>query len=375
MDPCIVKLLEDDEDETMHSGVDVEAFQAALNIDIGGDVSTSQLWFIFSSGSEIDQLLSHIPSNASRIVSRTPPKKPAVGQKKPLEALGSSIPPSSIEQLNDIIAVSGVDLTNLMAALCYAVAKCGLKGMSNDVEKCLSLCVEERMRGLISNLTRISKQRVDFEKTRHRTVVTSDVRQQIMSINRKVREEWEKKQEKVDGLSKSTKVNKEEDDKMRTYAANVAARAAYGEMTCCQNGNLWLRKPRRNVMGGRTCHLWLQEKLGGIMPLHLCQVCDCSPGGNTRYLNLHSYIACTREFILMPQLNKFTLKLKSAVLACTTFNRDNMPAELDFSAVSMIALPVVCVVFGYIVYITLYSHFLNLEISAIKQKPPTGQAL
>jgi hypothetical protein len=29
-------------DETMHSGADVEAFQAALNRDIGGDVSNSQ---------------------------------------------------------------------------------------------------------------------------------------------------------------------------------------------------------------------------------------------------------------------------------------------------------------------------------------------
>lgn len=32
------KLLEDDEDESMHSGADVDAFQAALNRDIGGDV-------------------------------------------------------------------------------------------------------------------------------------------------------------------------------------------------------------------------------------------------------------------------------------------------------------------------------------------------
>ncbi|KAK3231248.1 hypothetical protein Dsin_003129 [Dipteronia sinensis] len=30
------------QDESMHSGADVEAFQAALNRDIGGDVSTSQ---------------------------------------------------------------------------------------------------------------------------------------------------------------------------------------------------------------------------------------------------------------------------------------------------------------------------------------------
>ncbi|KAJ6722306.1 hypothetical protein OIU74_007002 [Salix koriyanagi] len=42
MDPNIMRLLEEDEDETMHSGADVEAFQAALNRDIGGDVYSSQ---------------------------------------------------------------------------------------------------------------------------------------------------------------------------------------------------------------------------------------------------------------------------------------------------------------------------------------------
>ncbi|MCD7448430.1 hypothetical protein HAX54_041921 [Datura stramonium] len=42
MDPSIMKLLEEDEDETMHSGADVEAFTAALNRDIGGDNSQSQ---------------------------------------------------------------------------------------------------------------------------------------------------------------------------------------------------------------------------------------------------------------------------------------------------------------------------------------------
>lgn len=36
MDPSIVKLLEEDEDESMHSGADVDAFQAALNRDIEG---------------------------------------------------------------------------------------------------------------------------------------------------------------------------------------------------------------------------------------------------------------------------------------------------------------------------------------------------
>ncbi|GMP45476.1 hypothetical protein CsSME_00013989 [Camellia sinensis var. sinensis] len=42
MDPSIMKLLEEDEDETMHSGADVEAFTAALNRDIEGNTSTSQ---------------------------------------------------------------------------------------------------------------------------------------------------------------------------------------------------------------------------------------------------------------------------------------------------------------------------------------------
>ncbi|XP_019095380.1 PREDICTED: transcription initiation factor TFIID subunit 4b [Camelina sativa] len=41
MDPSIFKLLEEDEDESMHSGADVDAFQAALNRDIEGSMTTS----------------------------------------------------------------------------------------------------------------------------------------------------------------------------------------------------------------------------------------------------------------------------------------------------------------------------------------------
>ncbi|KAL6995405.1 hypothetical protein U1Q18_005542 [Sarracenia purpurea var. burkii] len=230
---------------------------------------------------------------------KTPPKKPSSGQKKPLEPLGSSPPLSSkkqkvsgafldqsIEQLNDVTAVSGVNLREeeeqlfsgpkedsqvseasrrvvqeeedrqilqkipLQKKLAEIISKCGLKSTSNDVERCLSLCVEERMRGLISNLIRLSKQRVDIEKRRHQTVFTSDVQQQIMAMNQKAREEWDKKKteaeilqklddsesnggvdgdkEKDEGRVKALKANKEEDDKMRTTAANVAARAAVG---------------------------------------------------------------------------------------------------------------------------------------------------
>ncbi|KAJ9541551.1 hypothetical protein OSB04_028057 [Centaurea solstitialis] len=255
-------------------------------------------------------------SLASGSNAKTPPKKPSVGQKKPLEAPVSSLTKKqkvsgafsdqSIEQLNDVTAVSGVNLreeeeqlfsgskedsrvseasrkvvqeeeerlilqkTPLQKKLAEIMAKCGIKNRSSDVERCLSLCVEERMRGLISNLIRLSKQRVDIEKPRHRTVITSDVRQQIMSMNQKARDEWEKKQadaEKLqradeaspegsggidgdDGRGKNSKVNKEEDDKMRTTAANVAARAAVGGDDMLSKWQLMAEQARQKREGG-----------------------------------------------------------------------------------------------------------------------------
>ncbi|XP_022768669.1 transcription initiation factor TFIID subunit 4b-like isoform X2 [Durio zibethinus] len=260
-------------------------------------------------------------STTAGVSARTPQKKPSVGQKKPLEALGSSPPLSSkkqkvsgafsdqsIEQLNDVTAVSGVNLreeeeqlfsgpkdesrvseasrrvvqeeeerlilqkTPLQKKLAEIMAKTGLKNISNDVERCLSLCVEERMRGLLCNLIRLSKQRVDVEKPRHRTLVTSDVRQQIMMINRNAREEWEKKQaeaeklrklnepeaetvvegdkEKDDSRVKVVKANKEEDDKMRTTAANVAARAAVGGDDMLSKWQLMAEQARQKREGG-----------------------------------------------------------------------------------------------------------------------------
>ncbi|XP_065865918.1 transcription initiation factor TFIID subunit 4-like isoform X2 [Euphorbia lathyris] len=248
---------------------------------------------------------------------RTPPKKPSVGQKKPLEALGSSPPASSkkqkvsgafsdqsIDQLNDVTAVSGVNLREeeeqlfsgskeesrvseasrrvvqeeeerlilqkvpLQKRLAEIMFKCGLKNINNDVERCLSLCVEERLRGLISNLIRLSKQRVDAEKPRHRTVITSDVRQQLVTMNRKAKEEWEKKQaeaeklrkvnepegdngiegdkEKDENRLKAVKVNKEEDDKMRTTAANIAARNAVGGDDMLSKWQLMAEQTRRH---------------------------------------------------------------------------------------------------------------------------------
>ncbi|KAG5098835.1 hypothetical protein JHK82_048689 [Glycine max] len=307
-------------------------WNTGLKIDIFGSstvcscLAQVRVMSYLSPHNELNWLSTQIPSNASGIGARTSLKKPAAAQKKPHEALGSSPPPAnkkqktsggsveqSIEQLNDVTAVSGVDLREeeeqlfsgpkedsrvseasrkavqeeeerlilqkapLQKKLIDIMAKCGLKGMSNDVEKCLSLCVEERMRGLISNLIRISKQNFStrgliFEKTRHRTVVTSDVRQQIMTINRKVRKEWDIKQaeaekirklhnvdsntgvdgdkEKDDGRGKSTKVNKEEDEKMRTNAANVAARAAYGGDDMMSKWQLMAEQAKQKREGG-----------------------------------------------------------------------------------------------------------------------------
>ncbi|CAL1410619.1 unnamed protein product [Linum trigynum] len=248
-----------------------------------------------------NQGLSRIPAVTSPATmnSRTPPKKPSVGQKKPLEAVGSSPAPASkkqkvsgalsdksIDQLNDVTAVSGVNIqeeeeqlfstnkedsrvseasrrvvqeeeerlllqkTPLQKKVAEIMTKCGMKNASNDVEKCLSLSVEERMRSLINNMIRMSKQRIDLEKSSHRTVVTSDVRQQLVAMNQKAKDEWDRKlaeaeklrrvnepdaddgaegdKEKEDGRGKAPKVSKEEDDKLRTTAANMAARAAVG---------------------------------------------------------------------------------------------------------------------------------------------------
>ncbi|KAF6138847.1 hypothetical protein GIB67_018578 [Kingdonia uniflora] len=141
------------------------------------------------------------------------PNKPSIGKKKPLESLGTPTPQmaskkqrvsgffqvQSIEQLNDVTAVSGVDLRveeeqllsglkvesraseatrravqeeevklilkkiPLQKKLANILFSCGVKNISSDVECCLSLCVEERMCGILFNLVRLSKQRIGIE--------------------------------------------------------------------------------------------------------------------------------------------------------------------------------------------------------------------
>ncbi|ONL99070.1 Transcription initiation factor TFIID subunit 4b [Zea mays] len=239
--------------------------------------------------------------------SKTPQRKASSGQKKPLEVLGSSPPPSSkkqkvsggfheqsIDQLNDVTAVSGVnlrvdDFTCYVYWLCachlpcstyylmdFEVSKCNLKVIGTDVERCLSMCVEERLRGFIRSIIRFSKQRVEVEKSRHHFYpLSSDVRSHIMRVNREAREQWEKKQAEdaerirkqndgdgnanVDlekdrietrGLSKHAKTYKEDDDKMRTTAANVAARVAAGGDDMLSKWQLLAERNKQRSEGG-----------------------------------------------------------------------------------------------------------------------------
>ncbi|XP_050138498.1 transcription initiation factor TFIID subunit 4b-like isoform X6 [Malus sylvestris] len=221
------------------------------------------------------------PSGACK---KTLPKKRSLGQNKPLETLGSSPSQSSkkqkvsgtfvdIAELNDVTSVSGVNLEEeeellfsgpkkhskaseasrkfvqeeeerlilqkaplqkkigeiRLTHVSLIVVKCGLKSVRHDVERCLSMCVEERMRRLINTLILLSKQWVDAEKSRHHTITTSDVRQQIIDLNRKPREERKKKRAEAEKLWKLNETNKKDNDKMRTAAAaNVAALAAVG---------------------------------------------------------------------------------------------------------------------------------------------------
>ncbi|KAF6155039.1 hypothetical protein GIB67_035786 [Kingdonia uniflora] len=60
-----MNLLEEDEDETIYSGVDVDAFTAALSRDIEGDTTTST-----SKPTESKEILSHgTNSTSSQLVS------------------------------------------------------------------------------------------------------------------------------------------------------------------------------------------------------------------------------------------------------------------------------------------------------------------
>ncbi|XP_018490454.1 transcription initiation factor TFIID subunit 4 isoform X1 [Raphanus sativus] len=244
----------------------------------------------FASASLKTQLDSSTMVNFSAPTATIPPGtivRTIQGQKKTLEAQGSSLPPLSKRQklyetslagsdkkLNDVTELSGINLMEeerellsslpkknsrvfkssrrvaheeegrtilqkgpLQRKLAEIMAKSGIKHIKNDVERCLSLCVEERMRELLCNIIRMSKQRTDPEKCRDRICITSDIRKQINEMNQKEKEEQERKHggeqklkndtAKEDKRSEQVKANKEQAEK-RAKAANDAALASVG---------------------------------------------------------------------------------------------------------------------------------------------------
>ncbi|KAK6139017.1 hypothetical protein DH2020_004004 [Rehmannia glutinosa] len=247
------------------------------------------------------------PGNSSKALL----KKHAVDQKKPMEAPDSSFPSSSkkqkvsaafmdqsIKNLNDITAISGVNLreekehlfpghtedswvsdasrrvvkedrlilnkiplerklAEISAFLAFScsltVAKYGLERTSSDVERCLSL-------------------RIDIEKPKHITITTSDVKQQIMTKNREAREELERKQaeteksqklkepqstsqvdgdkDKIENSVRLAKFKKKEVDEMLATATNDAIRAATGVGDMLSRWQLMIEaKPKQGGIG------------------------------------------------------------------------------------------------------------------------------
>lgn len=137
-----------------------------------------------------------------------------------------------------LIYFLGITWRRSLYILSYmTVAKSGIKHIKDDVERCLSLCVEERMRVLLSNIIRTSKQRTNPEKCRNRICITSDIRKQINEMNQKEKDEQERKhggEEKLkndtakeDKRSEQVKADKEQAEK-RAKAANDAALASVG---------------------------------------------------------------------------------------------------------------------------------------------------
>lgn len=233
---------------------------------------------------------------------RTPPKKASSDQRKSADVspmmqarskkqkVAGDVLEQSIDQLNDVTAVSGVNLREeeeqllagpkeesrstqamrrfaqeeegrlflekgpLHTKVTAIAAKHGVSTVSEEAEQCLSMSVEERLRNMLYKLTKISSRRCDHEKETHKLVVTSDIQRQIILIRKRTKEAQEKKQgleserlkkinEEKEKASQSDSVAKEdttttrpkekktqkgEEGKQKANAANMAARAAAG---------------------------------------------------------------------------------------------------------------------------------------------------
>ncbi|KAL9254102.1 Transcription initiation factor TFIID subunit 4b-like protein [Drosera capensis] len=217
--------------------------------------------------------LSEIPSFngmvGAVIGSKFPSRKPFVGQKKPFETHGSSSSLSSKKQKvlepsldqsanhsSDVTTLIDMDLLAELEEL-FPIVKSGSQisevpsraVQKEDERLILEKAVEERLRTLIRNLVRVSKQRVDSEKSGHRTVVTSDIQQQISSINHEAKEE-QKKLAEAQKLLKLYEANKEKNNQIRTSAAKVSAHATVGNNDILSKWQLMAEEAKRRGKGG-----------------------------------------------------------------------------------------------------------------------------
>ncbi|KAJ0980272.1 hypothetical protein J5N97_008527 [Dioscorea zingiberensis] len=193
-------------------------------------------------GSQITRITSQIlpktpTSSTATALTTTPKKKRSVRLETPIGALDASsmkkqkMTVSSVDhigKLNDVTAFTEINLRDeekmllsapkegqvskaterlveeeegrlilqkdpLQKKLAKIITKCGIASIGNDVERLLSMCVEERLRNLLPNLIRLSKKREDVEKSRHQVVVTADIRRHILSANQKAKKDHVKK--------------------------------------------------------------------------------------------------------------------------------------------------------------------------------------
>lgn len=239
-----------------------------------------------------------LPTISATAQVRTPPKKPLSDQRKSAEVspsmqarskkqkVGGDMLDQSIDQLNDVTAVSGVNLREeeeqllagpkeesrttqamrkfaqeeegrlflekvpLHTKVTGIAAKHGVSIVSEEVDQCLSMSTEELLRSMLYKLVKLSNQRGDEEREMHKTVVTKDIQRRISQIRKRAKEQQEKKQAieserirklneekekstlnesaKEDVRTKEKKAQMDEEVKQRANAANVAARAAAG---------------------------------------------------------------------------------------------------------------------------------------------------
>ncbi|GAB2216532.1 hypothetical protein Droror1_Dr00024307 [Drosera rotundifolia] len=279
----------------MRSGVEKEASAADLDMGVEGNESSSK-----SLLGRDDSLFNTVTG------SKFPSRKPFVGQKKPYETHGSSsslsskkrkVSEASVDQstdhLSDVTTLSDVDLLAELEELFPIVKsgsqisevpsrgvqkeeerlirekislqkKCGIKNIGNDVERWLSLVTFLQLQffaGKIANTDKESGesvQRVDSEKSGHRAVVTSDIQQQISSINRKAKEE-QKKQAEAQKLHKLYEANKEKNNQIRTSAAKVSTHATVGNDDILSRWQLMAERLRGEVKVGLPTHRDLRQ--------------------------------------------------------------------------------------------------------------------